>query len=400
MGGVSADGRTLWLSGRNDGVVYGFDTGTGRLDREDPGRRQPARHRGLAAARPLLAGPHREHAVRPGLRRGGRVECAGPGRCAAGSSSEPRPARPGAEPHAVLVEPPRLGRPFVPRSGHGVARRPGGSRSPAARQARGPGRRRRGGDRRRPAWRATVSTGAVTHRPGDRPDDAGSRPGRAGPRRRRGPRSAGRRLVVGGGNATEQDVVQARPGRAGTSSVTCPRPGPTSASSPWGATPMSSAGTTARATPTQILSLDARRTVASGRAPGARRPVRRDRARAATRRTCFGGEVLGQELATVQAVDLATGRTRVVARLPVPLGHAMAATVGGRILLLGGRVAPDRQTAAMWWFDPASGRFTPARAACRGAQRRRGRGVPPPASGCSGGRTRRSPTGCPEISVR
>jgi DNA-binding beta-propeller fold protein YncE len=31
MGGVSADGRTLWLSGRYDGVVYGFDTRSGRL---------------------------------------------------------------------------------------------------------------------------------------------------------------------------------------------------------------------------------------------------------------------------------------------------------------------------------------------------------------------------------
>jgi DNA-binding beta-propeller fold protein YncE len=31
MGGVSADGRTLWLSGRYDGVVYGFNTRTGRL---------------------------------------------------------------------------------------------------------------------------------------------------------------------------------------------------------------------------------------------------------------------------------------------------------------------------------------------------------------------------------
>jgi YVTN family beta-propeller protein len=31
MGGVSADGRTLWLSGRNDGVVYGFNTRSGRL---------------------------------------------------------------------------------------------------------------------------------------------------------------------------------------------------------------------------------------------------------------------------------------------------------------------------------------------------------------------------------
>jgi len=50
----------------------------------------------------------------------------------------------------------------------------------------------------------------------------------------------------------------------------------------------------------------------------------------------------------------------VVARLPVPLGHAMAAAVGSRILLVGGRVSPDQQTAAMWWFDPTTGRFTHA----------------------------------------
>jgi DNA-binding beta-propeller fold protein YncE len=31
MGGLSADGRTLWLSGRFDAVVYGFDTRTGKL---------------------------------------------------------------------------------------------------------------------------------------------------------------------------------------------------------------------------------------------------------------------------------------------------------------------------------------------------------------------------------
>jgi len=31
MGGVSADGSRLWLSGRYDGVVYGFDTATGKL---------------------------------------------------------------------------------------------------------------------------------------------------------------------------------------------------------------------------------------------------------------------------------------------------------------------------------------------------------------------------------
>ena len=31
MGGISADGGTLWLSGRYDGVVYAIDTSTGRL---------------------------------------------------------------------------------------------------------------------------------------------------------------------------------------------------------------------------------------------------------------------------------------------------------------------------------------------------------------------------------
>jgi DNA-binding beta-propeller fold protein YncE len=36
MGGVSADGKTLWLSGRNDGVVYGFNTHTGRLAAKIP----------------------------------------------------------------------------------------------------------------------------------------------------------------------------------------------------------------------------------------------------------------------------------------------------------------------------------------------------------------------------
>ena len=31
MGGVSADGRTLWLSGRYNSVVYAINTTTGRL---------------------------------------------------------------------------------------------------------------------------------------------------------------------------------------------------------------------------------------------------------------------------------------------------------------------------------------------------------------------------------
>ena len=31
MGGVSANGKVLWLSGRYNAVVYAFDTGTGKL---------------------------------------------------------------------------------------------------------------------------------------------------------------------------------------------------------------------------------------------------------------------------------------------------------------------------------------------------------------------------------
>ena len=36
MGGVSADGRVLWLTGRYDAEVYGLSTRTGRLVRRIP----------------------------------------------------------------------------------------------------------------------------------------------------------------------------------------------------------------------------------------------------------------------------------------------------------------------------------------------------------------------------
>lgn len=74
----------------------------------------------------------------------------------------------------------------------------------------------------------------------------------------------------------------------------------------------------------------------------------------------FGGEVAGHELGGVQRVDARTGVTRVVARLPKPLGHAAAMAFGPRLLLIGGRVDPNTQTSQMWWFTPATGRFAPA----------------------------------------
>ena len=41
MGGVSADGTKLWLSGRYDSEVYVFDTATGDADQAHHGRAPP-----------------------------------------------------------------------------------------------------------------------------------------------------------------------------------------------------------------------------------------------------------------------------------------------------------------------------------------------------------------------
>ena len=71
MGNVSADGKWLWLSGRYDNVVYAFDTTSGAVQ-DHSGRQGAARAHGVAAARPLFARPHREHALSATTRAGGR----------------------------------------------------------------------------------------------------------------------------------------------------------------------------------------------------------------------------------------------------------------------------------------------------------------------------------------
>jgi N-acetylneuraminic acid mutarotase len=69
----------------------------------------------------------------------------------------------------------------------------------------------------------------------------------------------------------------------------------------------------------------------------------------------LGGEVAGTMQTAVQRIDPRTGQARVVAHLPHRIGHATAVAVGDRILLVGGRTGVDTPTAAMWWFDPATG---------------------------------------------
>ena len=63
MGGVSADGRVLWLSGRYNGEVYAISTRTGRLLRRIPVGHGPARPVRLAAARALLDRAHGDPAL-------------------------------------------------------------------------------------------------------------------------------------------------------------------------------------------------------------------------------------------------------------------------------------------------------------------------------------------------
>ena len=65
MGGVSADGRVLWLSGRYNGEVYAISTTDRQAAAPHQGRERAARHGGLAAAGPLLDRPHRHPALNP-----------------------------------------------------------------------------------------------------------------------------------------------------------------------------------------------------------------------------------------------------------------------------------------------------------------------------------------------
>jgi N-acetylneuraminic acid mutarotase len=166
-------------------------------------------------------------------------------------------------------------------------------------------------------------------------------------------------VVVGGGNATEQDAVQALRGGRWRVVGHLPTTRSDLGVVDGGGEPLVVGGFAGAGTPLTLLRVGADGSVRpDGRlALGVRYAATAVDGRVAY---VFGGEVLGHELDAVQQIDLHTGRTTVVARLPVALGHAMAARVGDRILLMGGRVTPSQQTAAMWWFDPRTRRFTRA----------------------------------------
>ncbi len=170
---------------------------------------------------------------------------------------------------------------------------------------------------------------------------------------------AGAPTVVGGGNATEQSVVQYRVRSRWRPVGNLPTTRSDLAVAEWRGAAYVIGGYDGTTVPRTVLRLS--RTAAPRPVATLLQGVRY----AATARLhadvyVFGGEVAGQELGTVQEVDLATGHTRPAGHLPLPLGHAMAVTVGDRILVMGGRTSPQQQTGRMSWHDPTRHRFRDA----------------------------------------
>jgi len=71
----------------------------------------------------------------------------------------------------------------------------------------------------------------------------------------------------------------------------------------------------------------------------------------------FGGQRGLAMVDDVQQVSLRTGKARVVGHLPVPLGHEAAVLTPKGVWLLGGRTSSNAVTARAWSYDPSTRRF-------------------------------------------
>jgi hypothetical protein len=70
----------------------------------------------------------------------------------------------------------------------------------------------------------------------------------------------------------------------------------------------------------------------------------------------IGGSTPSAASAAIYAFDPRTGRVREIGRLPHPVTHSGAATLGSTVYLVGGRGdSLDAQTAAVWAIDPRTG---------------------------------------------
>jgi N-acetylneuraminic acid mutarotase len=170
----------------------------------------------------------------------------------------------------------------------------------------------------------------------------------------------GRPLVIGGGNAAEQGVVQRWNGMGWNVVGRLPQPRSDLVAATVGSQLVVAGGYNGKrpAEPDVLSSTDGRAWKTIAVLPV---PVRYPASAVAQGAIwVFGGESSGVLKTAIQRIDPATGRASIVSRLPLPVGHGVAIPFGARILLAGGRTDAHTVTDHMWWFDPHSGSVTKA----------------------------------------
>lgn len=170
----------------------------------------------------------------------------------------------------------------------------------------------------------------------------------------------GRPIVIGGGNASEQSVVQEWDGKRWhvIGHLPQPRSDLVAATVAGRVVVLGGYNGSRPAEPTILSSADGRRWKVIGSLP---LPVRYPASTYANGSIwLFGGEINGTMQTAIQQVDPRTGRAKVVGRLPAAIGHASAVPLGDRILIIGGRRNVNTPIGHMWWFDPTTARVKPA----------------------------------------
>jgi N-acetylneuraminic acid mutarotase len=78
-----------------------------------------------------------------------------------------------------------------------------------------------------------------------------------------------------------------------------------------------------------------------------------------------GGITASGASAAVYDFDPATGRTKAIARLPVPVGHAAALVLGNKVYVVGGADTNGRTTGRVTVLDVAARKVLPVAAVAR-----------------------------------
>jgi len=169
----------------------------------------------------------------------------------------------------------------------------------------------------------------------------------------------GRAFVFGGGALTVSDSVQLlSPSGAATTAAHLPQPRADLASIKVGATVYLVGGYDGNASLRDVLATtDGVTFRVAARLPlGVRYPAV---AAAGTVIYVFGGESAGSPTAAVEAIDVRSGRARLVGHLPEARAEASAFSIGGALFVAGGRTLSGFSSGILR-FDPQRASFTPA----------------------------------------